>query len=205
MPELTTHQKGHIGERLITDYSSVSPKAHPLLHSVIVNHVIENHRDAVTRCRRFSLNIVHKKDKNAFADDGEEKTAKWRYQKGEAPKTEDGRPKSYDGVPAWRPDAAVVVTFSKSRALMTFKTVEYPLEIKTGKSATIRGEQREAFIHASKEIDGQPLLIRVDISDLPERYSISVKRYVEGRDQIRKYNADNLPDNSDILEEKLLR
>jgi len=205
MPKVTKHQKGHIGERLITDYSRVSPKAHPLLHKVIINHLVCNHGEAVERCRRFSLNIVHRKDKSDFGDDGEKKTAKWRYQKGEAPKTEDGNPKSYKEVPAWRPDAAVVVTFSETMELKTFKEVEYPLEIKTGKSSTIRGEQREAFIHASQNIDGQPLLLRIDISDLPERYEIDVKRYIPGKNQIRKYDEGELSKYPEILEEKLLR
>lgn len=201
MPKLTNNQKGRLGENLIQNFSKVSPEAHPLLHKILINHLMENHEETVSRCDKFSLKIV---SEPPFVDEGEEKDLKWRYQKGEAPKNDEGRPISYEDTPAWRPDAIIVANFSKDNWLMTFRNIEYPIEIKTGNRAELDDEQREAFIHASETIEGLPLLLHIDISDLPERYDWEIKRYVTDKNEIRKFDESKLSEYPEIVGKKLL-
>lgn len=203
MPELTNAQKGQIGQYLITGFSRISPNAHPGLYKILVNDLQANRETILDRCDAFNLSIVGGSSDDALFVDPQELT--WRYSKGEPERTKDGRPISYDDIPAWRPDAIIVAQFSEGRALSTFDQIEYPVEIKTGNYASFERDQREAFIHASNNIRGIPLLIEVNISNLPQSYDITIRRYVEDREQIRKYSIDTMDAVDPETEEKMIR
>lgn len=202
MPDVTSTQKGKIGEALFESYSKVSSNSHPLIFKTIVDDILRNHRDVVERCDSFSLRIVSKSE--TFEDEGEEKELKYGFSKGEPEKDEQGEIKSMENVASWIADAVIVANFSEGNMLMTFRNIEYPIEIKTGNRAELEGEQREAFIHASQTIEGRPLLIRIDIADLPEQFDLDVKKYDPEREQIRKVKESDLITDEEVLDEKYL-
>ena len=200
MPQLTPHQQGWIGERLITEYSKLNPDAHHLLFRAIANDIEDNFSDKLERCDKFSMRIINQRDNGSRTKNGYD-DIQWSYTRGEVERNETGLVTNIDEVSTWSPDAVVVVSFSD---LAEFYTLEYPIEIKTGSSARLTGEQRKGFIAAEINCEARPYLVKVNIAGLPEKYGFEVKRYVESIDQIRKLKQSDLDSLSDQFQEKRL-
>lgn len=99
---------------------------------------------------------------------------------------------------SWYPDALYTILFTPSpRSSKTFDQykVEYPVEVKTGQSSELSDNQRAVMATIEQQSRPVfPLRVRVDVSDLPESFSVTPHRIQHsGETPLPEYTNDSNP------------
>lgn len=105
----------------------------------------------------------------------------------------------------WRPDAVYELTFDSSyRVPTSFEryTVEFPVEVKTGQSSELSDNQRAVMATIEQQSNPIfPIRIRVDITELPDRFSIIPYRVQHDKETpLPKYSTEDTPKPAETVE-----